>query len=51
MVGQITDNSYRLVPVVAQAVAHAVHEATTLIPTSIAETAYSISNPYLLYSS
>jgi hypothetical protein len=51
MVGQITDSSNSLVPVVAQAVAHAVHEATTLTPTSIAETTYSISNPHLLYSS
>jgi hypothetical protein len=51
MVSQITDSSYSLVPVVAQAVAHAVYEATALTPTSIAETAYSISNPYLLYSS
>jgi hypothetical protein len=51
MVSQITDNSYRLVLVVAQAVTHAVYEATTLTPTSIAETTYSISNPHLLYSS
>jgi hypothetical protein len=51
MVGQITDNSYSLVLVVAQAVAHAVYEATSLTPISIAETTYSISNPYLLYSS
>ena len=51
MAGQITNNSYGLVLVVAQAVAHAVHEATTLTPTSIAETTYSISNLHLLYSS
>jgi hypothetical protein len=51
MVSQITDSSYSLVLVVAQAVAHTVYEATALTPTSIAETAYSISNPYLLYSS